>query len=107
MKPPRTRPCALWLAFALGAGACLLDLDDRCSQNQLYDAQNDRCSCEDGFVLMDQVCVACDSDEVTVNGRCECAPARGVRSSAGAGEAGANRARSDLGSTLVVRAQKA
>jgi hypothetical protein len=84
MKPPKTRLCALWLAFALGA--CLVDLDERCSEHQLYDAQNARCSCEDGFGLVDQVCVACDANEVTVNGVCECAPGFARKQEGGACE---------------------
>jgi hypothetical protein len=78
VKHPKTtsawmcsRSVQLWLALV--ASACLVDLDDRCGDNQRYDADNANCVCDGDFELQGNECVACAENEVGSPSGCACA----------------------------------
>lgn len=75
--PIRTgaRSCALAIPifFALLAPGCLVDLDDRCGDNQRYDAQQGTCTCQAGYALVGNSCTACAENEVGSPDGCVCA----------------------------------
>lgn len=61
----------IWLALL--APACLVDLDDRCGENQRYDAANANCVCDGAFELAGNACVPCAENEVGSSAGCVCA----------------------------------
>jgi hypothetical protein len=76
-KHPRhsgARFCALFipLVVALATPACLVDLDDRCGENQRYDSDQANCRCDAGFELVGTTCVACGENEIGSADGCVC-----------------------------------
>jgi len=79
LNPPlarAARSCALfapliWLGLA---PACLVDLDDRCGDNQHYDADQASCLCDAAYALQGAECVACPEHEVGSPSGCVCEP---------------------------------
>jgi hypothetical protein len=73
-KPPGGRWCALCLPllFALCAPACLVDLSNRCGENQHYDAANLNCACDADFTLVGSSCVRCGKNAVGSTDGCVC-----------------------------------
>src|SRR6187551_809372 len=72
----RARSCALFapLISLWLAPACLVDLDDRCGENQHYDAEQVSCLCDAEYALQSGECVACPEHEVGSPGGCVCEP---------------------------------
>jgi hypothetical protein len=69
------RWCALFLPLAalFSIPACLVDLDNRCSENQHYDADKAICACNADFELVGTDCVPCGENEVGSADGCVCA----------------------------------
>ena len=77
-KHPRltgARWCALSLPIfsAFLAAGCLVDLNQRCGENQHYDAENVNCACDSGFALQGTTCAPCAENEVGSPDGCVCA----------------------------------
>lgn len=76
MRTPRillpARAVLASLTVALASVSCLVDLDDRCGEHQVYDAEGARCLCEPRYVLAGATCVPCGEHEVSSSDGCVC-----------------------------------
>jgi hypothetical protein len=59
-----------WLGFVVAPG-CVYDSSERCSPHQV-EINNDRCTCEAGYVPGDAGCVPCAENEEERSGACVC-----------------------------------
>ena len=68
------RWCALLIPLAAPLlPACLVDLDNRCGENQHYDAEQSICACDGDFALAGNVCERCGEHETGSPDGCVCA----------------------------------
>jgi hypothetical protein len=58
---------ALWLA-----PACLVDLDSRCGEHQVYDSEQGNCACTSDYALIDNRCQRCGEHEIGSPTGCVC-----------------------------------
>jgi hypothetical protein len=68
------RWCALMLPLSLaflGQG-CLVDLDNRCGENQHYDSEAANCACDTDFARQGNVCARCGENETGSPDGCVC-----------------------------------
>jgi hypothetical protein len=63
--------CVPLLALLL-TPSCLVDLADRCGENQHYDGENAVCVCDGDYALEGNVCVRCGANETGSRDGCVC-----------------------------------
>jgi hypothetical protein len=75
---PRAARRAPWLAagwvlsLVMSAPACLVDLDDRCGNDQHYDAESETCLCNADFERAGDRCAPCAENEMGSAEGCVC-----------------------------------
>ena len=71
-KPARWAALVLPLTALWLAPACLVDLDDRCGEHQVYDSEQGNCACTGDYALVNNRCEPCGEHESGSPEGCVC-----------------------------------
>lgn len=63
---------ATLIALGLVPSACLIDTDDPCRDNEVFDEVTFVCACRDGYALTPDGCTKCGKHEVVSGNACVC-----------------------------------
>lgn len=71
-RPVRWAALLLPLTLSWLAPACLVDLDARCGEHQVYDAEQGNCVCSGDYALVNNRCQQCGEHEIGSPDGCVC-----------------------------------
>lgn len=72
--PIRRLVQATLIALGLTPSACLIDTDNPCRDNEVFDEVTFVCACRDGYALTADGCTKCGKHEVVSGSACVCEP---------------------------------